>query len=260
MPIAVADDGTGLWWTMVGEGDSPAIVLSHSIGCDSTMWRPQVAALSGAFRVIVHDTRGHGRSEAPEGDYDLATLAADVASVMDAAGIERGNLCGLSLGGAVAQKFALDHPERLDRLVLANTAARIGSADGWTQRIAAVAEGGMAGIADMALARFFDPAFAARSPEVVEAIRTVFLSTPAHGYIGACAALRDADLTAEIAGISHSTLAIGGWDDVSTPPAQTQALADGVAQGRHLVLEAAHLSNLERPQEFSEAVLRFLTA
>lgn len=258
MAVAIANDGVRLFWSMEGPSKAPVIVFGHSIGCGSPMWGPQLERLSGAFRILLHDTRGHGRSDAPIGDYDLSELASDIAAVMDAADLERAHVCGLSLGGAVAQRFALDRSDRVDRLILANTAARIGSAEGWTQRMQAVAAGGMEGIADMALSRFFGPDFARSFPETVEAVRSVFLKTSPHGYIGACAALRDADLTTEISRVTCPTLVIGGAGDVSTPPAQTEALARDVQDGRHILLNAAHLSNLEEPDAFTAAITEFL--
>lgn len=258
MAVAIANDGVRLFWSIEGPDRAPVIVLSHSIGCDSTMWAPQIALLDGDYRLLVHDTRGHGRSGAPAEDYSLSVLASDLVAILNAAGVDRVHLCGLSLGGAVAQRFALDHPARLNRLILANTASRIGTAEGWAQRIQAVQEGGMASIADMAMARFFSAEFAERSPQTVETLRSVFLRTSAQGYRAACAALRDADLTSELGRLSHRTLVIGGAVDVSTPPDQTNALAKGVQDGRHLLLDAAHLSNVEQPDGFTAAISRFL--
>ncbi|MDO9607918.1 MAG: 3-oxoadipate enol-lactonase [Brevundimonas sp.] len=258
MPTALTDDGVSLWWTEDGPADAPVLLLANSIGSTVEMWAPQVEPLAQRLRLIRFDTRGHGRSEAPEGDYTLDRLARDLAAVLDTAGAARAHVCGLSLGGAVAQTFALKFPDRLDRLILANTAARIGSADGWNQRIAAVRGGGMACIADMAVGRFFDAAFIGAHPEVIAPVRAALIATPAHGYIGCCAALRDADLSEAVAAINSPTLVIGGASDVSTPPVQTQALADAIPGARHIVLDAAHLSNLEQPDAFTGAVIAHL--
>ncbi len=257
MGFATTNDGVNLFWTQDG-AQGPALLLCNSIGATTAMWDAQVAALGARYRLIRFDARGHGRSDAPQGDYTLARLAGDAAAVLDAAGVEHAHVCGLSLGGAVAQKLALDAPHRIDRLVLANTAARIGSFDGWSQRIAAVQAGGMASIADMAIGRFFDPAFIAAEPGAVAPVRAALLAVPAHGYIGCCAALRDADLTDGVGAIAAPTLVIGGGKDVSTPPDQTQGLADAIPGARHVVLDAAHLSNIEQPEAFSAAVLSHL--
>jgi 3-oxoadipate enol-lactonase len=260
VPTALTDDGVALWWTQDGPADAPVLLLANSIGSTAEMWAPQVAPLSARFRLIRFDARGHGRSDAPEGDYRLDRLARDMAAVLDAADAPRAHVCGLSLGGATAQAFALAYPDRIDRLILANTAARIGSAEGWSHRIAAVRAGGMAGVADMAVARFFEAAFIAAHPEIVDPVREALIATPAHGYVGCCAALRDADLTDAVAAVVAPTLVIGASHDVSTPPAQTQALADAIPGARHMVLDAAHLSNLEQPDAFTGAVLAHLEA
>ncbi len=259
MPHVRADDGVSLYWTADGPEDAPALLLCNSIGSSTVMWAPQLAALAARFRLIRHDARGHGRSDAPDGDYRLERLALDAQAVLDAAGAATAHVCGLSLGGAVAQQLAISNPERIDRLILANTAARIGSAEGWSQRIAAVRAGGLASIADLAIGRFFAADFIQAHPEAVAPIRAALLATPTRGYIGACAALRDADLSQAVGAVFAPTLVIGGRLDVSTPPDQTQALADAIPGARHIVLDAAHLSNIEQPVAFTVAVASFLS-
>ncbi|WP_449253329.1 3-oxoadipate enol-lactonase [Brevundimonas naejangsanensis] len=259
MPQVLADDGVSLYWTADGPEDAPALLLCNSIGSSTVMWIPQLAALAGRFRVIRHDARGHGQSDAPDGDYRLDCLARDALAVLDAAAAATAHVCGMSLGGAVAQQLAISNPERIDRLVLANSAARIGSAESWSQRIAAVRAGGLASIADLAIGRFFSADFIQAHVEAVAPIRAALLATPDQGYIGACAALRDADLTQAVGAIAVPTLVIGGRLDVSTPPDQTEALADAIPGARHIVLDAAHLSNIEQPRAFTEAVATFLS-
>jgi len=258
MADTITDDGVRIHWTENGPVDAPPLLFCNSIGTSTAMWNAQVAALAGRFRVIRHDARGHGRSGAPEGYYSIEQLARDAVTVLDAARVGRAHVCGLSLGGVVAQRMALDYPHRLDRLILANTASRIGTEDGGAQRIAAVENGGMAAIADMAISRFFSPHFIARRPDAVAPIQAALLSTSARGYVGACAALRDTDLTETLKTITLPTLVIGGTLDVSTPPDQTQALAEALNGARHVVLEAAHLSNIEQPDEFSFTLASFL--
>jgi 3-oxoadipate enol-lactonase len=257
---ATMTDGTRIFWEVDGPAGAPALLLANSIGAALEMWDAQVAALAGRFRVIRFDTRGHGRSDAPAGEYSLARLAADAAGVLDAAGAERAHVCGLSLGGAVGQQLALDAPARVERLVLANTAARIGNAEGWQARMDAVASGGLEGIADMALGRFFDEGFRTAHPDVIARFRQMLLANPAHGYIGCCAALRDADLRDRVAAITSPTLVIGGALDVSTPPDVTDALAGSIPGARAITLPAAHLSNVEAPEAFTAALQDFLTA
>lgn len=250
----VAADGARLRAVVEGPIGAATLLFVNSIGCDHTMWDAQAAALSDRYRVIRYDARGHGGSDAPAGDYDLAQLGRDALAVLDAAGADRAHICGLSLGGLTAQWLAINAPQRVGRLVLANTAAKIGTPQGWIERTALVREQGMASLADAALSRFFSEPFRATSPEVVAAFRRVLSETAAGGYAGCCAALRDADLRAEIGRISAPTLVIAGSLDASTPPDQGDELARGVADGRLTVVDAAHLSNIERPDDFTAAL------
>lgn len=257
---ATVSDGARIFWTADGAENAPALLLANSIGTALEMWDAQVPAWAERFRVIRFDARGHGRSDAPKAEYSLARLAEDAAGVLDGARVARAHVCGLSLGGAVGQQLALDAPNRVDRLILANTAARIGNAEGWQARIDAVASGGLEGIAEMALGRFFDEAFRTAHPDVIARFRQMLLANPAHGYIGCCAALRDADLRPGVGAITAPTLVIGGAHDVSTPPDVTDALAASIPGARAVTLKAAHLSNVEAPEAFSAAVRDFLDA
>jgi 3-oxoadipate enol-lactonase len=254
-----ASDGAALSVADDGPRDAPALVLLHSIGCDHAMWAPQAAALRG-WRTIRPDIRGHGRSDAPAGDYALERLAEDVADTLAALGVRNAVICGLSLGGLVAQAVALRAPSAVRGLVLANTAARIGTAEAWADRAALVRAQGLDAIADMAMARFFSEDFRARRADVVDGFRAGLLATSAGGYAGCCAALRDADLRGDVGRIAAPTLVIGGTLDVSTPPEQTRALAAAIPGARHLELDAAHLSNVERPEAFAAALVQHLEA
>lgn len=252
-------DGRSLAVAFDGPADAPAVVLLHSIGCDHRLWDPQVAALAG-YRVVRPDIRGHGASEAPAGDYSLGRLVADLVEILDQLGIGSAHVCGLSLGGVIAQAFALKFPERVRTLVLANTLPRIGDAEGWRARAERVRADGVAAIADLAMERFFSEPFRHRAPEVVWAARRQLLATSADGYAGCCAALRDADLTADAVRLEAPTLVIAGAHDVSTPAAAMGAFAAAVADARVIELEAGHLSNLEQPDAFAAALLAHLEA
>lgn len=258
--LARAADGCRLAVEAHGPLEAPPLLFLHSIGCGRDQWRDQVAALSRDFRCIVFDSRGHGASDAPAGDYSLAQLGGDAMAVLDEAGAPQAHVCGLSLGGLVALWLATDAPHRVARLVLANTASRIGSFQSWEDRRQRVLAHGLASIADMAAARFFSDPFRRTHPERVAEIRRGLAGGSADGYAGCCAALRDADLTADLAAVRAPTLVIGGALDISTPPDQTAALADAIPIARHQVLEAAHLSNLERPDGFTAAVRAHLQA
>jgi len=251
-----ADDGVKLAAGVYGPRGGEALLLLHSLGCDHHMWAPQIEALAPTMHILALDTRGHGGSAAPHGDYTLELLARDALALLDALGVARAHVCGLSLGGAMAQFLAIHAPARVGRLVLANTAARIGSAEAWRDRAATVLERGMAAIADTTMARFFSPGFHAAHPDMVAKFRAGLIATDAHGYAACCAALRDADQTADLPRIAAPTLVIGGTTDPSTPPDQASALAAAIPGARLSLLDCAHLSNIEQPDAFT-AALRF---
>jgi 3-oxoadipate enol-lactonase len=241
-----------------GNASAPVLMLSHSLGADLTMWDAQVAAFSGSIRVLRFDTRGHGGSPVVPGGCNIAALAGDALGLLDRLGIARVHFCGLSLGGMIGIWLAAHAPERIDRLVLANTAALLGPPSNWDSRIAAVRAGGMAAIADTVISRWFTPEFSRREPQAVAKIRTTILATPPEGYAACAAAVRDMDQRESLAAIRAPTLVIAGTHDPATPPALSHALADAIVGARYTELDAAHLSNVEAAGAFNAAVLDFL--
>jgi 3-oxoadipate enol-lactonase len=261
MSFLVVDDGTRLFYHAGGPPDGPPLLFVNSLGTDLGMWAPQAAALANPVRLIRYDTRGHGLSDAPPGPYTVERLALDALALLDALDIQRANLCGLSLGGLTALWLAIHRPERVGRAVFANTAARIGSFETWSARIEAVQAGGMAGIRDAVLARFLSAGFREREREVTATVGAMLLATPPEGYIGCCAALRDADLRNMISTIEARSLVIGGELDEATPPAQAEDLHGGIVPSELMVIPGvAHLSNLESPELFSRRLLELITA
>lgn len=253
------DDGMALAYQLDGNPAGPALVFSNSLGTDLHMWDEQVAALGDTFRIVRYDTRGHGRSGVPAGITNLDRLGRDVLALLDQLGIAQAHLCGLSLGGLTAQWLAIKHPQRVGRIVLANTAARIGSEAIWAARIDAVERGEMAAIADAVLARFFSPRFRAANPAVVQAFGATLVAIDPAGYVACCAAIRDADLRPLVGTIGAPTLVVGGELDEATPPAQAEELYAAIGGSALLIFPGvAHLSNVEQPAEFSEQVRRFL--
>lgn len=255
-----AGDGTRLAYRLDGPAGAPPLLLLNSLGTDLRLWDAQIPRLAERLRVVRSDARGHGRSDAPSGPYTVERLAGDVVALLDRLGIERTHLCGLSLGGLVALRLAAGHPERVDRAVFANTAARIGTAEAWQARIDAVRAGGMAAIREPVLARFLSSPFRHRRPDIARWLGEMLEATPADGYTAACAALRDADLGPLVGTIRAPSLVIAGELDEATPPAQAEALQAAIP-GSKLVLFAGtgHLSNLERPDAFGRTILAFLT-
>ncbi|HEX8035868.1 MAG TPA: 3-oxoadipate enol-lactonase [Ktedonobacterales bacterium] len=258
MPYVTLPSGD-FFYRYDGSLDGPLLVLSHSLGTDHSMWEPQLPAFTRDFRVLRYDSRGHGRSAVPPGPYTIEDLGQDVLDLYDALGIRRAHFCGLSMGGMVGMWLAANAPDRVDRLVLCNTAARLGPPELWDARIEAIRAGGMPAIVSAALERWFTPAFMNRSPEVIGHMGQSLANTSAEGYIACCEAIRDMDQRAILPGIRAKTLVIAGELDVSTPPADGRFLASSIPGAAYLELAAAaHLSNIEAAGSFTDAVLRFL--
>jgi 3-oxoadipate enol-lactonase len=256
---SVEIDGAHIGYDVTGPGDAPALLFINSIGATRALWDRQVARLRDDYRVIRYDARGHGRSSAPEGDYTLAQLGRDAVAVLDAAGAPTAHVCGISLGGLTALWLGLHAPTRVRSLVLANTAARIGTLETWTDRIALVHKRGMPAVADRAMATWFTPAFHTREPETVAAFRAMVTACSATGYLGCCAALRDADLRDDVSRLRVPVLTIAGTRDVATPPAGVEFIRDHVPGSTHVAFDVAHLSNVEEADGFNGALTSFLS-
>jgi len=258
MPFVTIDD-IRLFYRLEGNDGLPLLVLSHSIGTDHQMWEPQVSDLLAHFKILRFDTRGHGASDAPAGEYSVERLGRDTLALTDHLGMRQFAFCGLSLGGAIGQWIALRAPERLSHLVLANTSPQFGAPANWQERIEAVRKGGMAAIADLVIGRFFSPRLRAQKNPYLPGIFSVLAGTDPNGYVGCCAALRDVDHRQELSNIKVRTLVITGDLDIATPwSGHGEILAREIAGARAVHLSAAHLSNLERPRSFSAALVEFL--
>lgn len=255
--FVTTDDGCRLGVSPGAPATVP-MVLSNSLGTDRALWDSQLEPFGRAHSVWRYDTRGHGESDAPEGDYSIERLGKDLLTVIDATSAARVDLCGVSIGGMTALWVAQHAPGRVRRIVLANTAAKIGDLNMWTSRINTARTGGMGGIADATMLRWFTPAFRAAHPEVVGRFHSTIARTNPHGYAGCCAALRDADLRDLAARVACPTLVVTGRNDPATPPEQGRWLAEQITGAQLVEFDAAHLSNVERPDEFSAAVLGFL--
>lgn len=242
-----------------GPEGAPVVVLSSSLGTTGEMWDAQAPALAARFRVLRFDHRGHGGSEAPPGEYAIEDLGGDVLALLDEHGIERASFCGLSLGGMIGIWLAAEAPERVERLALLCTAAQLGPAEAWAERIATIREGGVGAIADAVVGRWFTADFAAREPAVVGRWRDALAATPTPGYAGCCAAIRDLDLRHRLASIVAPTLVVGALQDPSTPIAHQAAIAAAIPGARLTVLgEAAHLAAVEQAATVTALLLDHL--
>ena len=240
---------------------APTLLALHSLGTDARLWHACVGRLAARRRCVAVDLPGHGRSSLGDGPATIARFAADLARLMDALGIERATLVGLSIGGLVAQRLALDAPSRVERLVLACTAARIGTPERYAARAQAVRARGLEAIADAQLERWFAPGFAAREPQAVAGVRRMLVGQDVAGYLAGCEALVEADLGAEVGRIAAPTLCLGGAEDGSTPPATVAALARSIPGAAFDAIEGAgHLPCLERPDAFAARVARFVAS
>jgi 3-oxoadipate enol-lactonase len=235
------------------------LVLSNSLGTNRNMWAPQMEAFTGEFRVLRYDGRGHGASTAPPGGYSLDRLGTDVLELIDALAVAKVHFCGLSLGGMVGQWLGYRAPERLDKLVLANTSGYMGPPSVWQKRIDLVRREGLEAIADSTVERWLTARFRAENPGRVADLRAMLLATSPQGYVGCCAAIRDMDLRRIAPLVETSTLVIGGTADPATPPAHSRALSLAIPNANVPVMfEAAHLSNYEASESFTGCVLKFL--
>jgi len=258
MPLIQAN-GLRLYYRIDGRDDSPSLILAHSLGCDHSQWDVQAAQLQPHFRVIRYDIRGHGASEAPAGDYSIEMLARDALALADALGVAQFAFCGLSLGGMIGQCLAAEVPDRLTHVVLANTSSRFPDPSVMDTRRRMVLEGGMAAALDAVMQRFFTSERLAANPPAIANIRRIVQTTNPAGYAGCCAAVRDMNQTAILESIRVPTLIIVGDRDVSTPwEGHGEVLARGIPHARVQHLPTAHLTNIERPHSFTDALLRFL--
>lgn len=232
----------------LGQADGPALVFSNSLGTDLRIWDDVVGQLADRFRIIRYDKRGHGLSETGETPYGIADHVADLAALLDDLAIEGAIVCGLSVGGLVAQGLTASRPELVAGLILCDTAHRIGTAEQWNGRMAAIEKGGIASIADAILERWFSKDLRENNPAALAGWRAMLTRTPEAGYLGTCAAIRDADFTEAARRIAVPTLCVVGAEDGATPPALVRELAGLVPGARCEVIEGAgHLPCIERP-------------
>lgn len=245
-----------IWHDLHGAADAPLLVLPCSLGTSRELWDP--APYAQRFRVLRYEHRGHGESDAPEGPYTMEELAGDALDLLDELGVERASWIGLSLGGMVAMWIAAHAPERIARLVLACTSARVPSPQLYADRAATVRAQGIEPVADAVVSRWFTPAAA---ESLRTRFRAILVATPAEGYAGCCDALAGWDFRDRLAEIAAPTLVIAGDQDQSIPAADTDLLAERIPRARGTVLErAAHLANLEQPAAFAQAALAHLEA
>lgn len=241
-----------------GAPDKPALVFSNSLGSDLRIWDAMVPLFAEDFRVIRYDTRGHGLSEAPAPPYSVEDLARDVVGLLDALHIKEAVVCGLSVGGVIAQQLAISHTDRVRALVLCDTGARIGTVASWEERMATVKGHGLGALAASSMERWFSEDFRGRRGDEVRGYANMVVRTAVNGYLGTCCALRDADLTQGATQIHKPTLVLCGEQDIATPPEMARELARVIPNARlSLIPKAAHISCVEQPKAMAEQMMQF---
>ena len=238
---------------------APALLLLNPLGVALDIWDEQLDALSERYELIRFDARGHGKStigEHPQATIEL--LANDALAVLEACGIARAHLCGISLGGMIAMHIATHSPDRVLKAVLSNTSPHMPPRDAWDQRIQTALTQGLDPLIEGTLGRWFTPEFHQAQPQKVDKVRSLLRETTPAGYAACCAAIRDMDQSESIRGISAKTLVVGGTKDSGTTPAMAQQIASSIPEARLVMLDAAHLTIIERATEFNAAVIEFL--
>lgn len=241
-----------------GPEHADVVVFSNSLGTTLSLWEAQADALSADFRVLSYDTRGHGGSAKSKGPYTFEQLGTDVLNLADALGIERFSFCGISMGGVTGQWLGVHAPDRVNKLVLCNTAARLGSAQVWLDRADLVRSQGMRPVVEGTPGRWFTPAFIRMHAPVVQQRLDALSQTDPEGYAACCEALAYADFRNDLAGVMAPTLVVAGLNDPVTTPADADYMAQRIPGAARVNLNASHLSNLEAPEAFFQALWKHL--
>ena len=257
--MKLSANGIDINYTIEGEG--PWLTMSHSLACDLHMWDEEAKRLSERYKVLRYDTRGHGGSSAPAGAYTLELLADDLQAMLQALEVKSTHFVGLSMGGMIGQTYALKYPGTFKSLALCDTSSRYpaAAANVWVERIKTVESQGMEPLVESTLARWLTEPFRKARPDVVAKVANMIRSTPVPGYVGCCHAIPKIDLTARLGEIHCPTVVIVGKDDAGTPVAMAEDIHRAMPGSKLVIIpDAAHLSNLEQPEAFNQALDAFL--
>ena len=252
--------GAPIHYVIEGWDNAPVLAFSNSLGANYSMWDLQEQELRKKFRILRYDTRGHGLSSVTPGPYAMEQLGKDVLGLLDELHLGRVHFCGLSMGGMIGMWLGIHAPDRLNKLALSNTGAKIGTEESWKSRIEAVQKGGMKAIAAGVMERWFTPAFRAKEPATVARIQQILEETNPDGYVSCCAAIRDYDCRDQLERIGAQTLVITGAHDPATPAASGRFVAAHIRGAKYAELDAAHLSNMEAGARFTGELEAFLSS
>ncbi|MGE8683995.1 MAG: 3-oxoadipate enol-lactonase [Acinetobacter sp.] len=253
MPTFTSNDAEINYQTF-GDANKPAIIFSNSLGTKYSMWQPQIDALQNDFFVICYDTRGHGASSAPQGPYTIEQLGQDVSNLLDHLNVKKASFCGISMGGLTGQWLAIHKPEYFNHVIVCNTAAKVGQEQAWNERAALVREQGLQPIAATAASRWFTERFIQSQAAIVESLSNDLAAGSAEGYASCCEALAKADLREELKNIKVPVLVIAGQQDPVTTVVDGQFMVDRIPNSQLFEINASHISNIECPNEFTQAI------
>ncbi len=246
-------------YKLEGPPGKPIVLMSNSLMSDHSMWDPTVPALLNHYRLLRYDTRGHGQTTVTAGPYSIAQLADDAVGLMDALGIASAHIMGLSMGGMIAQQIGARYPDRVESLLLCDTASEMPPRSMWEERLAIARKDGIPGLAESTIKRWFTAPFIERAPEAIAKVRAMILTTPLEGYINCASAVRDMAQTTMLLKIKAPTLVITGRQDPACTVEQSTVLHRMIDTSKMVVIEnAAHLSNIEQPEVFNREIRAFL--
>ncbi|WP_411684319.1 3-oxoadipate enol-lactonase [Acinetobacter indicus] len=257
MPTFTSQDAEINYQTF-GDATKPALVFSNSLGTNFKMWQPQIDHFQQDFFVICYDTRGHGASSAPQGPYTLDQLGQDVVNLLDHLNIEKAAFCGISMGGLTGQWLAINKPERFSHVVVCNTAAKIGQEQAWNERAALVREQGLAPIASTAAGRWFTEPFIQSNAATVATLSNDLGAGSPEGYASCCEALAKADVREQLKDIQVPVFIVAGQQDPVTTVADGEFMQQRIANAELFEINASHISNIEQPEAFNQAVQTFI--
>ncbi len=259
MPTFTSNDAQINYQTF-GDATKPALIFSNSLGTNFKMWQAQIDFFQQDFFVICYDTRGHGASSAPQGPYSIDQLGQDVVNLLDHLNVEKAAFCGISMGGLTGQWLAIHRPERFNQVVVCNTAAKIGQEQAWNDRAALVREQGLQPIASTAASRWFTEPFIQSNATVVNNLQNDLAAGSAEGYASCCEALAKADVREQLKDITVPVLVVAGQQDPVTTVVDAQFMVERIANSQLFEINASHISNVELPNEFNQAVKQFIQA
>ena len=259
--MRIKANGITIKYQIDGPDGAPWLVFSNSLATTLAMWDEQAAALQDSYRVLRYDQRGHGATDAPAGRYPFDRLLADALGLMDALGIKTAHFAGLSMGGATALGLAERHPERFGRIIVCDSPCQSTpqSTQQWEERIAVARQQGMEALVEPTIARWFPPETVAKNPPHLDKVRAMIRATPVEGFVGCAAALADHDYASAISTVKCPVLFMVGEKDAPAPA--MRKLNEKLPGSRFVELPGAgHISNMDRPAEFTRAIRDFLGA